>query len=56
MAVIGTVTGPSIGALFSQIDTTIFGLPLTANNAPGFLIVIATIAAFVQVRHGLLLV
>ena len=51
VAVIGTVTGPSIGALFSQIDTTIHGLPLNANNAPGFLIFVATIAAFVQVCY-----
>eukprot|EP00956_Cyclotella_meneghiniana_P007524 scaffold10174_cov23-Cyclotella_meneghiniana.AAC.1 len=48
VAVIGTVTGPSIGALFSQIDTTINGLPLNTNNIPGFMILVASSAAFVQ--------
>eukprot|EP00956_Cyclotella_meneghiniana_P042414 scaffold248450_cov41-Cyclotella_meneghiniana.AAC.1 len=41
-AVLGTVMGPSVGALTSQIlgqnDITIHGLPLDANNVPAFLI------------------
>jgi hypothetical protein len=48
-AVLGFVMGPSIGALFCQIDTTVYNLPINANNAPGFLILIATFTMFVQV-------
>ena len=48
-AVLGGVMGPSIGALFSQIDTTIHGLTLDANNVPGFMMLISTLIIFVQV-------
>ena len=48
-AVLGAVIGPSIGALFSQIDTTVYGLTLDANNVPGFLILVGTLIMFVQV-------
>ena len=53
-AVLGSVIGPSIGALFSQIDITIHGLTLNSNNIPGFLILMATLIMFVQVSVELL--
>ena len=48
-AVLGGVMGPSIGALFSQIDTTIQGLTLDANNVPGFLILFCIFIMIIQV-------
>ena len=51
-AVLGTITGPIIGALFSQVDITIYGLQLNAYNVPGFLIIVATFVVFVQVSVG----
>ena len=48
-AVLGSITGPSIGALFSRVDTTIIGLPLNSYNLPGFFIIVATLIMFVQV-------
>lgn len=48
-AVLGFVMGPSIGALFCQVDTAVYDLPINANNAPGFLILVATFIMFVQV-------
>ena len=53
-AVLGVIIGPSIGVLFSQIDTTIHGLTLDANNVPGFLILMANFIMFVQVSVELL--
>ena len=57
-AVLGTVMGPSVGALTSQIlgqnDITIHGLPLDANNVPAFLILVGTITIFVQVSYDLI--
>eukprot|EP00956_Cyclotella_meneghiniana_P032372 scaffold88678_cov79-Cyclotella_meneghiniana.AAC.2 len=47
-AVLGFVMGPSIGAIFCQIDATMYGLSINANNAPGFLILVATCTMFVQ--------
>eukprot|EP00581_Thalassiosira_minuscula_P018614 CAMPEP_0183733914 /NCGR_PEP_ID=MMETSP0737-20130205/42400_1 /TAXON_ID=385413 /ORGANISM="Thalassiosira miniscula, Strain CCMP1093" /LENGTH=521 /DNA_ID=CAMNT_0025967281 /DNA_START=168 /DNA_END=1733 /DNA_ORIENTATION=+ len=41
-AVLGFVLGPTIGALLSQINTTIFGLPVNANNAAGIFMLLAT--------------
>lgn len=41
--------GPSIGAVFCQIDTTIHGLNFNANNAPAFLILVAVVIMFLQV-------
>ena len=45
--------GPSIGALFSEIlgqnDVMIHGLPLDANNVPGFVILLCTISMIIQV-------
>lgn len=52
-AVLGFVMGPSIGAIFCQIDATIYGISVNANNAPGFLILAATCTMFVQVSVGL---
>ena len=52
-AVLGFVMGPSIGAIFCQIDATMYGLSINANNAPGFLILVATCTMFVQVSVGL---
>eukprot|EP00956_Cyclotella_meneghiniana_P018560 scaffold30993_cov50-Cyclotella_meneghiniana.AAC.4 len=46
--VLGFVMGPTIGALFCEIDATMFGLPVNANNAPGFLILVANIIGFIQ--------
>ena len=40
--------GPSIGALLSQIDTTIFGLPVDADNVAGVFMFVATSCMFVQ--------
>ena len=48
------MTGPCIGALLSQIDTSIYGLPINADNAPGFMILVATFISFVQVSFGLM--
>ena len=47
-SVLGFVTGPSIGAALSQIDTTICGLPVNANNAPGIFIFCATMIMSIQ--------
>eukprot|EP00956_Cyclotella_meneghiniana_P026408 scaffold57012_cov63-Cyclotella_meneghiniana.AAC.1 len=47
-AVLGAMTGPCIGVLLSQIDTSIYGLPINADNAPGFMILVATFISFVQ--------
>ena len=56
-AVLGTVMGPSIGALASQIlgqnDVMIHGLPLDANNVPAFLILVGTIFMIIQVSVDL---
>ena len=40
--------GPTIGALLSQIDTTILGLPVNANNSAGIFMLVATSFMFVQ--------
>ena len=40
--------GPAIGAFLSLIDTTIFGLPINADNAAGIFMLGATLLMFVQ--------
>eukprot|EP00986_Skeletonema_menzelii_P000596 scaffold162_cov143-Skeletonema_menzelii.AAC.15 len=47
-AVLGFVAGPTIGALLSMIDTTVFGLKIGANNAPGIFILLANFIMMVQ--------
>ena len=47
-AMLGFVIGPTIGAFLSQIDTTIAGLPMNANNSAGLFMVVATSGMFVQ--------
>lgn len=47
-AVLGFVLGPAIGAFLSQIDTTIFGLPVDAKNAAGVFMLAATTLMLVQ--------
>jgi len=41
-AVLGFVLGPSFGALFTSIDTYVFGLHINAYNAPGYFILFIT--------------
>ena len=47
-AVLGFVAGPTIGALLSMIDTTVLGLKIGANNAPGIFILFANSIMLVQ--------
>jgi len=47
-AVLGGIIGPCIGALFSQISTTIHGLTLNAYNFPGFIILVGNLFMLVQ--------
>ncbi|KAL7456636.1 hypothetical protein ACHAWC_010857 [Mediolabrus comicus] len=47
-AVLGFVAGPTIGAILSTIDTTIFGFNIDANNAPGLFILLANVIMLVQ--------
>lgn len=47
-AVLGFVAGPTIGALLSMIDTSVFGLKIGANNAPGLFILLANSVMLVQ--------
>eukprot|EP00573_Skeletonema_grethae_P011799 CAMPEP_0201700996 /NCGR_PEP_ID=MMETSP0578-20130828/30856_1 /ASSEMBLY_ACC=CAM_ASM_000663 /TAXON_ID=267565 /ORGANISM="Skeletonema grethea, Strain CCMP 1804" /LENGTH=534 /DNA_ID=CAMNT_0048188201 /DNA_START=42 /DNA_END=1646 /DNA_ORIENTATION=- len=47
-AVLGFVAGPTIGALLSMIDTSVFGLKVGANNAPGLFILLANSIMLVQ--------
>ena len=47
-AVLGFVMGPTIGALLSLIDTTIFGLPVNADNSAGIFMLVATSFMFIQ--------
>mmetsp|Transcript_15197 Transcript_15197/g.36480 ORF Transcript_15197/g.36480 Transcript_15197/m.36480 type:complete len:508 (+) Transcript_15197:198-1721(+) len=47
-AVLGFVMGPTIGALLSQTDTTIFGLPVNAANSAGIFMVVGTSIMFIQ--------
>jgi len=47
-AVLGFVAGPTIGALLSMIDTTVLGLRISANNAPGLFILLANTVMLVQ--------
>ena len=47
-AVLGFVAGPTIGAMLSLIDTTVFGLKIGANNAPGLFILMANFIMLFQ--------
>jgi MFS family permease len=47
-AVLGFVAGPTIGALLSIIDTTVLGLKVGANNAPGLFILLANLIMLIQ--------
>eukprot|EP00956_Cyclotella_meneghiniana_P006944 scaffold9368_cov22-Cyclotella_meneghiniana.AAC.3 len=46
--VLGFVMGPTILVPYSVTLATMFGLPVNANNAPGFLILVANIISFIQ--------
>lgn len=47
-AMLGFVIGPAIGAFLSQIDMTIAGLPVNANNSSGAFMLVATSVMFFQ--------
>lgn len=47
-AVLGFVMGPTIGALLSQIDILIFGLPVNSDNSAGVFMFAATSFMFLQ--------